>query len=294
MQILQDLARRLGGDFYGAYAMVPGPGHSRRDRSLSVTVGQSGRLIYNSFCGDSHAEIHAHLGLEDSGSSKPASTAERARLARQRALSMQQDRLRKLAFCQAVWAETNPIDASPAETYLREVRRIAGFTSSVLRYHPNAPLDYQRRRHAPALVALVQDRHATPCGLHLTALRPDGSDKAFGPNSRRVFGPIGNGSIRLEKGPGAVLAVAEGVETALSFAALEDVCTWSSVSTAGMAKFEPPTWVKRLIIAADGDDAGHRAATELASRVRRRCEVVMASAPSGMDWNDVLQQGGAV
>jgi hypothetical protein len=38
MNSLRALARQLGGDAYSHYILVPGPGHSRCDRSLMVTL----------------------------------------------------------------------------------------------------------------------------------------------------------------------------------------------------------------------------------------------------------------
>src|SRR5215208_5637236 len=35
---LRDIARTLGGDVNGRQVLAPGPGHSAKDRSLSVTV----------------------------------------------------------------------------------------------------------------------------------------------------------------------------------------------------------------------------------------------------------------
>ena len=36
---LKCLAQRAGGEFNGHDAMIPGPGHSKEDRSLSVSIG---------------------------------------------------------------------------------------------------------------------------------------------------------------------------------------------------------------------------------------------------------------
>ena len=57
---LEDIARILGGDVHGSgagrYAMVPGPGHSAKDRSLRIDLGPQhpdGFLVY-SHAGDDH------------------------------------------------------------------------------------------------------------------------------------------------------------------------------------------------------------------------------------------------
>ena len=51
---LQSWARALGGEASGANVVCPGPGHSPRDRSLSVTPSGAAPngLLVNSFAGD--------------------------------------------------------------------------------------------------------------------------------------------------------------------------------------------------------------------------------------------------
>src|SRR5262249_61405337 len=44
----------LGGEVAGGQALAPGPGHSRQDRSLAVTIGQTGKIIVCSFAGAGH------------------------------------------------------------------------------------------------------------------------------------------------------------------------------------------------------------------------------------------------
>jgi hypothetical protein len=52
MGILQSWARLLGGEVRGDAVVCPGPGHSPKDRSLSVKVGKDGEPICFSHCGD--------------------------------------------------------------------------------------------------------------------------------------------------------------------------------------------------------------------------------------------------
>lgn len=52
MSAARDLTQRLGGDWHGSYGLVPGPGHSHRDRSVSVIDGPSGEIIVHSFAGE--------------------------------------------------------------------------------------------------------------------------------------------------------------------------------------------------------------------------------------------------
>ena len=87
--------------------------------------------------------------------------------------------------------------------------------------------------------------------------------------------------------------MAEGVETALAFTVLEALPTWATLGTAGLAAFQPPPGVRRLVIAADNDEneAGLRAARALAERVRVRLDVQICMPPEpGQDFNDVLME----
>jgi hypothetical protein len=68
MMDIKAIARALGGDVSGQSARVPGPGHSKADRSLSITLADNADgFICHSFAGDDPIEckdfIRARLGL---------------------------------------------------------------------------------------------------------------------------------------------------------------------------------------------------------------------------------------
>jgi putative DNA primase/helicase len=76
---LQSWARALGGEVCGEQVLCPGPGHSAKDRSLSVTIGKDGEPIVHSFSGDDwklcRDYVRSRLGLEPykpNGHAKPA------------------------------------------------------------------------------------------------------------------------------------------------------------------------------------------------------------------------------
>ena len=281
---LHALIERCGGEMHGNYALLPGPGHSRRDRSLSVTIGRENRPVFHSFAGDSFEAVRDYLGIETKPGTIPYDPALQRKLMRVREKERQQRDADTLAFCSTVWGETVPAANTLAQRYL-QARQISLTPPKVIRFHSAAPLDYRGRILAPAMIAVVQDKSGDPCGLHVTALAPDGSDKA-GPNARRMFGK--GGAIRLSPLADR-LAVAEGVETALSFEALTGKPTWSCLSATGLEAFEIPPGVDDLTIAADGDAPGMKAARALAIRAQRQCNVILVPAPEGQDWNDVVK-----
>ncbi|MCA0857280.1 toprim domain-containing protein [Phaeobacter italicus] len=97
--------------------------------------------------------------------------------------------------------------------------------------------------------------------------------------------------MHLSTAPGP-LAVAEGVETALSLAS--GICSslgsvWAALSSSGMAGLRLPEIPHEIVIATDGDSAGRRAGNSLAERAHSLgWRVSLLSAPYGKDWNDVL------
>ncbi len=288
---LRTLQDRHGGDLYdgGRSLMMPGPGHSRTDRSLSLKVTPEGRLVWHSFADDPFPAIAAYIGLEaDQGARLSPRDAKREQEARMRAAAA--ERAHKLTFCAATWAETLHAAGSPVEAYLRG-RGITGPVPDVLRFHPAAPLGYRGGAVYTAMVAMVTGPDDKFCGLHVTAIKPDGSGKADLANPRRMFGDMAGAAVRLSDVPDSgELAVGEGLETMLAYRDLTGAAVWACLSTGGLRGFTPPTGLVRLTVAADGDEGGLAAAHALVARASRRCACAIVAAPEGKDWNDVLME----
>jgi len=92
------------------------------------------------------------------------------------------------------------------------------------------------------------------------------------------------------------LAVAEGIETALSLACglLRAPATiWAALSTSGLTGLCLPPDPGKLTIAPDGDAPGRAAAHALAERAHGLgWNVSLLTAPEGRDWNDILSMKG--
>ncbi len=160
-----------------------------------------------------------------------------------------------------------------------------------LRAHPSVEYFAEGRRIGkfPALLAEVRDRAGALVTVHVTYLR-DGR-KLEGDEPRKILSPLTGRdgcAVRLML-PTDVLGIAEGIETALSAALLEQVPVWAALNTALLAKFEPPEGVRTLRIFADRDEAGLTAAAQLAVRLqgRVRVELQLPTAPA-KDFNDAL------
>lgn len=296
MADLREIVRTLGGDVYagGRAAIVPGPGHSGRDRSLSLRLSEDGeRVIFFSHAGDSARDCMTYLGIEARHSDSATSREERERFARLREAERRRQEAADLAICKEIWEGTVPLEGSPAEAYLWNRGLI--IEAADVRFHVSAPRSKDRDNPVPpcpAMVALVRAHDSAPMALHLTYILPDGSGKAFRARSRLMFGSVGGHAVQLAPiGRDKVLAVGEGIETSAAYATLKGVPAWATLSTSGLQGFYVPRGVRRLIIAADGDKGGAKAALALAERAARVCDVEIDPAPDGKDWADAL--GGA-
>lgn len=294
MKDLRDIVREHGGDLYagGNKAVIPGPGHSRKDRSLSLKIGDDGeRVIFKSFANDPDREVMAYLGIE--AKARAETPIERAAYIRRRdherkvrAEQARREADADLALCRCIWEGTVPSQGTDAEAYLWARGLIIDATD--VAYHPAAPRskDPEKARPGPAMVSLVRSATGTPQALHLTHLKPRG----VGYLSKLMFGAVGGHSVQLAPmGPTRTLGVGEGIETCAAFAELHGVPTWAALSTSGLVGFVIPPGVRKLVIAADGDRGGMKAATDLAQRARRSCDVEIHAAPDGLDWADVLE-----
>jgi phage/plasmid primase-like uncharacterized protein len=90
---------------------------------------------------------------------------------------------------------------------------------------------------------------------------------------------------------GEQLAVAEGIETALSVMQITKLPTVAALSAAGMRSLRWPPQVRRLWIAADNDQAGLKAAEVLLERALRAGLQAHIKIPAGgkNDFNDLLR-----
>jgi hypothetical protein len=88
------------------------------------------------------------------------------------------------------------------------------------------------------------------------------------------------------------LAVAEGIETALSVQQITKLPTVAALSAAGMRSLRWPPQVKRLWIAADNDEAGLGAAKVLLGQALRAGLRADIKLPAGgkNDFNDLLRR----
>ena len=153
----------------------------------------------------------------------------------------------------------------------------------------------------PTLVAAVRDKDGTLVTLHRTYLTPSGFKARVTAPKKVLALPAGTtmsgSAVRLGV-PHRMLAVAEGIETALSVSAAVGIPCWAAVSATGLANLIVPQDVRYLVVMADKDrsNTGRKAAEELRERMLAEGREVFIFEPEdaipdqakGIDWNDVL------
>ena len=282
----RNLSQQLGGHWYGRYRTAPCPicqTERRKDQNALTLSDNENRLLAH--CKKSGCDFHdivAAAGLTH-GKWKAPNLVETA----QRKAQAKEEANRRSLQAQRLWSETWPIAGSLAEQYLRQ-RAITCELPDTLRFHPECW--HPSAKRLPAMLSVVEG--AAGFALHRTYLMQDGSGKAQVEPPKAMLGNVSGGAVRLAKASGP-LVVAEGIETALSLCCglLNGPATvWAALSTAGLVSLKLPPKVGKLVIAADNDKAGHRAANDLATKASQiGWEVTLSPPESGADWNIVLR-----
>jgi phage/plasmid primase-like uncharacterized protein len=110
---------------------------------------------------------------------------------------------------------------------------------------------------------------------------------------KAIFGPIAGGAVRFGMPrAGEWIAIAEGIETALSVAVACSIPVWAALSAVGIKNLILPAEASHIVICADHDanGVGERAARDAATRWLAECRRVRVAKPPKLDsdFNDVL------
>lgn len=196
----------------------------------------------------------------------------------------------RTARAMALWEIAAPGKYSPAEIYLRG-RGLGWPDGGALRYLPDAPHPSGTRCHC--MLALAVDAAGGGQAVHRTYLAPGGTGKAALDPPRATLGPVGGAVVRLCRWEhGLPLVIGEGIETSLSAGILLGAPAWAALSAGNMAKVPLPPGLKDLVIAADNDLPGQRAAWAAADGFTAQGLKVRVITPDhgGEDFNDILQR----
>lgn len=279
----QRIVSALGGRWNGRSGQCRCPAHEDHSPSLSVRLGDHS-LLFTCFAGCSRADVIAALrrhGLLGGGLATTTEPLPRP---------SRRDALRNHDLVQWVWDRSLPVAGSIAETYFRG--RAITSASAELRFQPDARIGRGGSAwRGPALLAAVREGSKL-VALQRTFLVPDGSAKAAIPHPRRMLGEPGQGAVQLSRA-GSILGLAEGLETALSAAALLGLPVWAALGTQRFGEIAIPPQVEQLVLLPDPDVAGRAAAERAtASLARPGLTITTRYPPRGAgDWNDLAQAG---
>jgi putative DNA primase/helicase len=139
------------------------------------------------------------------------------------------------------------------------------------------------------MVALVRESIRAPVrAIHRTFLTTDGHKHPAVESVKRMLGPCGGGALWPDSFE-SVLALAEGIETALSLAHITAIPTVAALSAGNLAAVPIPNRIIEVVIGADIDASGAgmlaaREAMWMHWRPWRRVRIVRPT--HGHDFND--------
>lgn len=286
---LHAIVTALGGDLYqgGHRANVPAPGHSAHDRSVSLLL-TDGRLVIHGFGATDWRVMRDDLRrrgfIDDGGRLKGGGHAS--------STWPRPDRLARLEAATHLWESAVPIGVtSAAARHIRSRSVTGGIASSNLRHHSHAPTSVYRpgNTRRPALIARISDDADRLTGVELTYLHLNGRRATELRVSRKTVGHVPPGAAVRLWPPDREILVGEGVITTLSAIERFHLPGWALLAANNLARWTPPSGVRRVLIAADRGGVGQDRAWRLYRRLVDHglvAEVVWPDPPFD-DWNAV-------
>jgi putative DNA primase/helicase len=261
MTYISKASAALGGQVSGRDTILcPGPGHTPKDRSLSVKLDPTapdGFLTY-SHADDDWRECRDHvrerLGLprwepgDERRRGVPPQRVEKWDLAATEAKAAEgprawtEDEISRILKARRIWEEALDPRGTLAEQYLREHRRLDlpdDLAGRVLRFHPACPWKNENTVNIDRIPALivpfrsVDDDAVT--GIHRIALKP-----FVAKPDRRMLGIVHRAAIKLDP-IGEKLTIGEGVETCMASRELGYGPSWALLTLRRTARSAPST-----------------------------------------------------
>jgi hypothetical protein len=304
---LRAIARALGGNVSGGQVLAPGPGHSPKDRSLSIALEAAAPdgFVVNSFADDDWRTCRDHvrqrLGIVTDSWKTDTRAPQRP------TPSMPERPVEQTASIQRIVRELVPVLSSPGKRYLGEERQIdtgpiadlfgsthaIGWHPAVYFHEPSHPLHGQR---LGCIVGVMTDP--------ITAVRTGAISRTYLDGDLRKIRKAktlgkGGGVVRLSRDEDVLggLHIGEGIETCLAAATRYDMRPiWSTGSAAMLAQFPVLAGIEHLSIISDHDEncAGEHAARLTAERWLDQDREVRIIKPKtkGEDLSDVVKRKG--
>jgi putative DNA primase/helicase len=287
MHDIRQIARILGGEVTGpCTANVPGPGHSPRDRSLSIKIAPAapaGFVVY-SHAGDDPIAcrdyISSRLRLPNWNHGKrnqsPLVVSERA---------VADDKAPRTALAMKIWQESADPKDSIVARYLSEHRGLdlpLELASHTVRFHGG--LFFERGKALPGMVSLFRIiETGAPCAIQRTFLDPRTASKV----DRKNLGSVKGAAIMCDAPSAGSLTIGEGFETVLSARAAGFAPAWAVGSTGAIREFPVLADLAEITILEENDAASRRDVMHCADRYLATGRPVnILSSKIGSDIND--------
>jgi putative DNA primase/helicase len=284
----REIAAVLGGDVTSRNSCnVPGPGHSKADRSLAITIdARQGRIIVCSHAGDDWKlckdYVRERLGLdkwERGGDRRSTFVVINS--------GVDDDKEKKKALALRIWSQSvNPV-GTIVEYYLREHRGLAlsaDIAGSVIRFHGSLYFDAFNRR--PGMVSLLRNVVTDePCGIHRTFLDRETGQKI----DRKMLGIAKGAAIKLDPHTAisTKLTIGEGIETALASRMAGYGPVWALGSSGAVRFFPVLSNLDELTTLEENDPTSRRDVRACAKRyLDARKPVNIVTSQVGNDFND--------
>lgn len=282
------IARLAGGEIYRDGALIPGPGHSRDDRSLHVTLARNAPCGFtvHSYAGDDWRDCQDYvLGLLGRCRASEGAKWRKPHFSRREqplhCEGREESDIRKMQYAHELWLKSTPAIGTQVEFYLASRGLTIDPEITCLRFHPACPF---KRERVKAMIAPIVDIR-TNCfqGIHRTRLSP---------KEKAMLGAAKGGCVKLSADEEVTqgLHICEGIETGLSLLQAGFHPLWACLSSAGVSSFPVIPGIECLTIFADNDlsGAGLKAASVCANRWNLASKEVRILLPktAGADFAD--------
>jgi hypothetical protein len=291
---LEEIATALGGSkvFKNSNGfMTCCPAHNDNNPSLSISLRHDGKLLAHCFAGCSFTDVInaiQSLGLltRNKIMRHKLSNVNSASVSRVNKINSS-----SIEYINKLWKQAEPGSNSLVESYLRARSLTIAVPSSI----GFLPHHYHResKTYWPCMISAVNRWPSDEViAVHRTFLSVNGCGKAPVTPNKKMLGQVAGGAVRFGECL-EVIALAEGIETALSYWQETGVTTWAVLSASGFSNIVlPPVDItKEVIILADHDESGVKAAKLASKRFVQEGRKVYLNAPQekGQDFNDLLR-----
>jgi putative DNA primase/helicase len=291
---LTALAKALGGDISGSSVLCPGPGHSQKDRSLSVTPSFASPtgFICHSHAGDRWQDCRDHvaallgMGGTQHRQASPAPSA---------SPSTSPSTSDRSATAIKLWKSGIEPRGTVAERYLqsRGLKLPDDIANSVVRFIPSCRWRDEQGGLVQRAVMLIAFRGIADDRLqavHRTALTSDGQKIG-----RKMLGPVGGAAMKIDADTDVEqgLTICEGFETGLAGRALGFRPVWALGSAGAIGAFPVLSGIETLTILAEPDAANARAIERCGNRWSDAGREVLLVRSVAGDMNDAILKAGA-